>query len=161
MSGKKVNAVAKVEESTIKIPTSPKEVPATIEALKAQLAILKGSEDKEVSTDIAYDHRNIKDIPKVSDLLAISSSIKARSAAFNVEVKAFGLEGQIKPFTQTEKTAEEWDVILKKAVNELINKTQIEKLENAIKKLSNHLDAETKLRNELAGIVDDAAGLIS
>ena len=58
--------IAKLEESTIKIPTSPKEVPATIEALKAQLAILKGNEDKEVSTDIAYDHRNIKDIPKVS-----------------------------------------------------------------------------------------------
>ena len=158
----KKNALVNVNENQeIRIPTSAKEVPATIEGLKVRLASLKGNEDVKVSTDITYDHRNIKDITTVSDLLAISASIKARSKAFNEEVVAFGLEGKIKPFTHSEKTAEDWDLILKKAVNELINKTQIKQIEDAISKLSNHLDAETKLKNELAGLVESASGLIS
>lgn len=156
----KSNKLVKTEGS-ITIPTSQKEVPATIEALKAQLATLKGDIKNEISIDIDYNGQNIKNIEKVSELLAISASIKARSKAYREEVVAFGLEGKIEDFKQTDKTAEEWDQILKKAVTELINSSQIKKLENAIEKLSKHLDQETKLKMELESIVGDASKLLA
>lgn len=152
---------AVVVAGNINVPATKAEVPAAIEALKAQLAALKSGIKDEVSTDCSYGSRNIKSVTKVSELLEISSSIKARSAAYDVEVECFDLVGRIKPFMADGKTAAEWDPILKKAAFELLNKAQIEKLENAIKKLSNHVSEEEKLQNELKDIMTNASELIS
>lgn len=50
----------------------------------------------------------------------------------------------------------EWFQIIDKAKNELINNVQIAKIESAIKSLSKHLDAKTKLEMELKEIMQDA-----
>ena len=67
------------------------------------------------------------------------------------------VDRNIAPFSQTDKTVADWIKIIGKAINELINKSEITRLENAINKLSKHLDAETQLANELAGIMASAS----
>jgi len=137
------------------------DVPGAIEKLEAQLAALKGNRDEEVSLNISYNSTNIKDVATVKELLEISSSINARSAAYAVEAERYGVVAKVRPFMVSEKTAEEWQKIIGKAINELINKKQIETLENAIKKLSKHLDEDTRLQKELAEIMGTASEKIA
>jgi uncharacterized protein YqgV (UPF0045/DUF77 family) len=149
--------MAKQSEKGLMIPKSSKDVPATIKALEEQLAALKGGISAEVSIDIDYNGKNIKNVKTIKELMEISASIHARSAAYNAELKRYGLENKnVAPFTQTEKTVDEWFQIIDKAKNELINNVQIAKIESAIKSLSKHLDAETKLEMELKEIMQDA-----
>ena len=142
----------------ITAPATRDEVPAVIEQLEARLKQLKGNHEDTISLDIRYVgagvNTSIKDVTKVRELMEISASIQARSAAFDVEVARYGLTGKVAPFTVSEKTAADWVKIIDKAAFELINKNEITKLETTIAKLSQHLDAETKLQKELAGIVE-------
>lgn len=150
--------VAVVASGSVFIPTTRDEVPAAIEALKAKLAELKGNSEEKISTDISYNNRNISKVETVSELLEISSAVQSRNKAFNEEITRFKLEGaNVKKFEVSEKNAEDWVKIIAKAINELLNKKQIVKIESAIKELSQHLDAETKLQNTLAGIMGDAS----
>jgi len=139
------------------IPTTKAEVPAAIAALEAKLKELKGDIKNEISTDIIYDTQNIKDITTVKELLAISASIRARSAAYQKEVETYNLQGKVEDFSQTGKTAEEWYAIIQKAIFELINNSQIKIIESSITKLSKYLDEDTRLANELASIMTEAS----
>lgn len=155
-----------VAVATIAAPINKAGVPAVLEQLKAQLKVLKGDVKSTISLNINYSGGagsssiNIKDVSKVSDLLAISSAVQARNAAYNVEVVRYDLVGKIEGFKVSEKTAEEWVAIITKAISELLNKTQISKLEDAITKLSKYEDEETRLARELAEIVGNANSLI-
>ena len=155
-----------VAVATIAAPINKAGVPAVLEQLKAQLKALKGDVKNTISLDINYSTGlggssiNIKSVTKVSDLLTISSAIQARNAAYNEEVVRFDLVGKIEAFKVSEKTAEEWVAIITKAISELLNKTQISKLEDAISKLSKYEDEETRLARELAEIVGNANSLI-
>jgi hypothetical protein len=156
---KKATAVATTNDSVM--PITKADVPAAIEKLEAQLAALRGNRDEEISLNISYNGTNIKDVTTVKELLEISSSINARSAAYAVEAERYNVVAKVRPFMVSEKTAEEWVKIIGKAINELINKKQIETLESAIKKMSKHLDEETKLQKELAEIMQLASEKIA
>ena len=107
--------------------------------------------------DISYNGVNISKVDNVSTLVEMSASITSRAAAFNKRTAHYGLTGKLKEFNQSGKTEAEWDAIIGKAINELINKVKIEKLENAIKGLSEFLDEDTKLANKLQSIVADVS----
>lgn len=158
----KKTAVATAQTAGLMIPTTKQDVPKAIEILKAQLAAKKGTIDEKVSLDIVYSGKNIKDITSVKELLEISASIHTRAQAYDLELDRYNLkEANIAKFSQSEKSVEDWVKIISKAVNELINKSEITRLENAITKLSKHLDAETQLANELADIMNSAQEAIN
>jgi hypothetical protein len=153
----KTKTVAKNTTTAVQAPKTAKDVPATIEFLKAQLAQLKGNAEEKISLDISYNGKNIKTVDTVSELLQISASLHARETAYKAEVVRYGLENaNIQPFSEEKKSIEEWNKIIAKAIHELINSKQIQKIENAIKELSKHLDAETQLANTLASVMEGA-----
>jgi hypothetical protein len=132
-------------------------VPALIKHLEDQLDALQGKTDKSISTDVVYNGTNISKITKLAELLEISASIHARGKAYQEEVKRYGLsDKRVASFKTNERTVEEWSAIIAKAINELLNSKQITQLKDSIAKLSNHVDAETKLQRELAGIMNSA-----
>ena len=154
-------AVSTINTAALMVPTTKADVPQAIEMLKAQLAAKKGNIDETISLDISYNGKNIKNVDSVKELMEISASINARAAAYQVELVRYGLDkANIAAFSVSDKTAEEWIKIIGKASNELINKSEITRLENAITKLSKHLDAETQLANELAEIMSTASEAI-
>lgn len=155
---KKTTAVAKVSTG---LELTPENVTATINKLKAQLETLKKGVPEALSLDITYNGTNIKNVTKVSELLEISASIHARNEAYNTEAKRYGVEGKVKEFTVSDKTASQWKEIIDKAIFELVNKKQIEQIEAAIKKLSKFEDEKTQLQREFEGIVGSASELLS
>lgn len=155
---KKTTAVAKAAQG---LELTPENVTATIDKLKAQLLTLKKGVPESLSLDISYNGTNIKNVTKVSELLEISASIHARNEAYNVEAKRYGVDGKVKHFTVSEKTASQWKEIIDKAIFELVNKKQIEQIESAIKKLSKFEDEKTQLQREFEGIVGSASELLS
>lgn len=163
----KKNALAKTGTTTdLALPLDKAGVTKMIDTFKAQLADLKKGAPEAVSLDINYvasngGSINIKNVTKISELLEISSSINARSNAYDAEVKRYELEGKVKPFSVSEKTAAEWVEIIDKAIFELVNKTKIEKLEKAIKDLSEFEDEQTKFQRKISGIVEGATELLS
>lgn len=159
---KKTTAVAKVSTG---LELTPENVTATINKLKAQLETLKKGVPEALSLDINVSWgggtTNIKNVNKVSELLEISASIHARNEAYNTEAKRYGVEGKVKEFTVSDKTASQWKEIIDKAIFELVNKKQIEQIEAAIKKLSKFEDEKTQLQREFEGIVGSASELLS
>lgn len=156
------STAAKVTTSTgMAVPLDKSEVTSLVDKFKAQLAELKKGAPEAVSTDISYNGVNIKNVAKITELLEISASINARSAAYDAETARYNVVGKVKPFMTTEKTAAEWVEIIQKAIFELINKKQIEKLEDAIKKLSKFEDEQTKFQREIGSIMDGATELLS
>lgn len=154
----KTTAVSKTAISKVDgISLTKDNVPSLIEHLEKQLEALEGNTDKSVSTDVTYYGTNISKVTKVSELLEISASIHARGKAYQEEIKRYNLgDKRIAPFKTNERTVEEWSNIIDKAINELLNSKQIAQLKDSIAKLSNHVDAETKLQRELAGIMNAA-----
>lgn len=157
----KSTAVAKATTTGVSIPLDKSEVTSLVEKFKAQLAELKKGAPEAISLDIEYNGTNVKSVTKVTELLEMSASINARSVAYDVEAKRYEVAGKVKPFMVSEKTAAEWVEIIRKAIFELINKKQIEKLEDAIKKLSKFEDEQTKFQREIGGIMEGAAELLS
>jgi len=158
----KSTAVSTVTTSTgLTVPLDKSEVTSLVDKFKAQLAELKKGMPEAVSLDISYNGTTIKNVTKVTELLEISASVNARSAAYDVEAKRYNVTGKVKAFMVSEKTAPEWVEIIEKAIFELINKKQIEKLEDAIKKLSKFEDEQTKFQREIGGIMEGAAELLS
>lgn len=157
---KKSTGVSKTTTG-VTIPLDKSEVTSLVDKFKAQLAELKKGMPEAVSLDISYNGTTIKNVTKVTELLEISASVNARSAAYDIEAKRYDVAGKVKPFMVSEKTATEWVEIIQKAIFELINKKQIEKLEDAIKKLSKFEDEQTKFQREIGGIMEGAAELLS
>jgi hypothetical protein len=160
---KKTTAVAK---TTPTLELTPENVTSTIDNLRAQLAKLKSNVSETVSTDISYTFGNgssvnIKDVTKVGELLEISSSIEARSSAYDRAAIRHKVEGKVKPFSQNDKNFDQWMEIIDKAIFELINKKQIEQIESAIKRLSKFEDEKTQLQREFEGIVGSASELLA
>lgn len=148
--------------TALTVPTTKADVPGTIKLLQEKLDSLKGTKEDKVSLDISYNGINIKNVKTVGELLEISSSVHARAAAYNAEIVRYKLtDMNIKAFTVSDKTSEEWAKVIDKAIFELINSSEIAKLESAIKKLSNHLDEATKFQNELAEIMAGAGEAIA
>ena len=148
--------------TALTVPATRADVPATIALLQEKLNSLKGTKEDAVSLDISYNGSNVKNIKTVGELLEISSSVHARAAAYNAEIARYKLtDMNIKAFTVSDKTAEEWAKVIDKAIFELINRSEIEKLESAIKRLSTHLDEATKFQNELKEIMEGAGAAIA
>jgi hypothetical protein len=158
MAKKETTAVATVGSG---IELTPANVTSTINDLKAKLQSLRSSAPEAVSLDIDYNGTTIKNVTKVSELLEISASIHARSAAYDAEIERFNLKGKVKAFSHSEKTVAQWEEIIEKAIFELVNKKQIEQIESAIKKLSKFEDEKTQLQREFDSIVGNASELLS
>ena len=158
MAKKATTAVATVGSG---IELTPANVTSTINDLKAKLQTLRSSAPEAVSLEIDYNGTTIKNVTKVSELLEISASIHARSAAYDSEIERFNLKGKVKAFSHSEKTVTQWEEIIEKAIFELVNKKQIEQIENAIKKLSKFEDEKTQLQREFDSIVGNASELLS
>lgn len=157
------SAPALMTPVSLPAPTTAQEVPATIEKLKQLLADLEGTNDATISTDICYTGNgsvNIKNVTEVTELLKISSSIRARSEAFEKEAEIYNMDGVVEKFSQDGKTAEQWYLIIGKAINELVNAVKIKNIKETIAELSEHLDAETRLKNTLANATNRISNLI-
>jgi len=147
------------------VALTPENVTSTIDGLKAKLAQLRSSAPEAVSLDIEINwgggNTNIKNVDKVTTLLEISSSIHARAKAYDEEVERYNLTGKVKEFTTGTKSVAQWKEIIEKAIFELVNKKQIEQIENAIKKLSKFEDEKTQLQREFDSIVGSSSELLS
>ena len=162
MATKKLSTAPAVKTTTeLSNPLDRSQVTLLLEKLKSELAELKKGSKEAVSTNIDYNGTNIKDVTTIGELLEISSSVNARSAAYDVETSRYKVAGKVKAFTVSEKTAPEWVEIIDKAIFELINKKEIEKRESAIQKLSKFEDEQTKFQREISGIMQDASELLS
>lgn len=157
MSTKKTKTAVATVSSSNGIALTKENVPALISQLESQLEALEGNVDKTVSTDVMYNGQNISKVEKVSTLLEISASIHAREKAYSEEISRYDLGSKnVAKFKTEDRTASEWSAIISKAINELLNAKAIKNLRDSISKLSNHVDAETKLQRELAGIMQNA-----
>lgn len=156
-------AQVKEEQQVMLAPKTAQDIPATIEALKKQLAALKGTKDEEVKTDVQYDDStNIKQVTSVKKLLEIMSSIRSREAAYQRELIRYPqLADKIAAWDHKGKSLNQWQKIIDKAVNELFNKAQIEKIQGAISQLEEHLSAEDKLKKTLDNVYNSATSLIN
>ncbi len=135
--------------------TTQSDVPAIIEQLKQKLAALNGGEEESVSLDISYSNgKNIKSITSVKELLEISSSIRARSEAYDREVERYSLTGRVEKFLISEKSVAHWEKVIGKAIVSLINAKEVEQIEQAIKDLSEYLDNDTKIQNKIKSIIE-------
>ena len=148
--------VATKTTTSIAIPRTQKDVPATIEFLKAQLAALKGTSDENISLDVNYNSTRIKDVKSLSELLEIDSALEARAKAYDEAIARHNLQDKAAGFTHNKIGIEKWRLIMSKAINQLINDEQIKQLEEAITELSKHLDAETRLQQTLSKIMNKA-----
>lgn len=133
------------------------DIPALIAKLKEELTELKSGVDEKISLDIMYGNTKIKGVKTVQELVEIRASLKKRAVAYEEELVDLKLNGKVVSFTQSGKNLKEWLQIIDKGIFELINKEEITKRESVIKKLSNHLDEETKLKNELAEIAGEVS----
>lgn len=160
MSSKKSNQIvpAVKQNVAISIPKTEKDIPTTINQLKELLKKAKNNAPEEVSLDIDYPGvGNIKNVTSLRTLASVFASIKARSAAQDNQLVHFGINlEEVKPFTESGKTVEEWEQIISKAIYEIKNKVTIQNLENSIKELEQHLSAEEKLKKTLENIVKNS-----
>ena len=139
--------------TALSVASLKEQVPQMIETLKEKLKSLKGDVEEKISTNVDYEGQKISEIKEVSRLLQTSARIHAMEKAYNEEIARYNLQKKpIKKFAPEDKTVAQWEQIIAKAINDLINKTEIEKVEDAIKKLSTHLSEETRIENELKGI---------
>lgn len=135
--------------------TTQSDVPAIIEQLKSKLAALNGGEEESVSLDIVYSNgKNIKSITSVKELLEISSSIRARSDAYDKEVERYSLTGRVEKFLISEKSVAHWEKVIGKAIVSLINAKEVEQIKQSIKDLSEYLDNDTKIQNKIKSIIE-------
>ena len=153
------NEVA-VSTQVITAPKTKEEVPAVLEALRAQLKALKGDTKDDISLNIEYEDTCIKDVETVKELILISMSIRNKSKVYDEELAFYNLTGKVEPFNPSGKTVAQWEQIIGKAINELINKKQIKNLEETIKELSQFEDENTKLARKLEEITSKASQLI-
>jgi hypothetical protein len=137
------------------IPTTPDQIPDAINHLKELLKKAKGNAPEEISLEVDYPGEgSIKNVTSIRKLAAISASIKARAKAQDDELVHYGIDlNEVKPFTESGKTVQEWNQIISKAIYEIKNKSKIEKLEKSIKELEQHLSAEEKLKKTLSNIM--------
>lgn len=154
----KSTSVAVVEEKQFFVPKTAQDVPKAIEALKAQLKSLKGNVEESISLDITFSGNNVKDVKTVKELLNMSAILHAKEEAYSKEVVRYGLEkANLEGFSESGKSLSHWEKVIEKAIFELTNNVKIKHLESAINKLSQHLDAETKLQNDLESIMSLAS----
>lgn len=157
-SKKATTGVAVVEAKQFFVPKTAQDVPKAIEALKAQLKGLKGNVEESISLDITFGSTNVKDVKTVKELLNMSAILHAKEEAYNKEVVRYGLQNaNLSEFSENGKTLEHWEKVFEKAIFELTNNVKIKQIEQAISKLSQHLDAETKLQNDLESIMSLAS----
>lgn len=151
---KSTTALATSSTMSLEKPTQA-DVPAIIEQLKQKLAALNGGEEESISLDIVYSNgKNIKSITSVKELLEISSSIRARSDAYDREVERYNLVGRVEKFQISDRSVAHWDKVIGKAIVSLINAKEVEQIKQAIKDLSEYLDNDTKIQNKIKSIIE-------
>jgi len=160
MAKAKSTTIAPIAANTSVVMTS-KDVPNKIAELQAIKEKLQGNFKENISLDISYGDVHIGKCLSVGKLLEISSAVRARNKAYKEEASVYNVQESVAPLKISDKTEEQWYEILGKAIHELLNKKQLEKINSAIKELETHLDAETKLQRTLAGILDLATAPIN
>ena len=149
-------------------PETQAELPLKLEQLRTLLASKKGVTDKTVSLDINYNGKQIKDITSVGELMEISASIDTRYNAYNSALdrlnKSLAEEelpkANVVGWSQSNKNYVEWMAIIHKAAIELINKVEINIIEETIKDLEECLSADDKLAAKRKDAMSKMAALI-
>lgn len=158
MAKSKSGEVVVASTTSIIIPTSAEQIPAVIEQLKATLKELQGDTDKEISLEISLGGKKVKDYDKVSDLLELSARLHAMQTAYDEEIERYNLgKLNIKKWSIEGVGIKHVEKVIDKGIRTLVNKKQIEKIQNSIDKLSQHLSAEERLKADLASIMGTAA----
>ena len=136
-------------------------VPQLIATLEARRKELTGPEEDNVDLSSQYDGESISSITTVSKLLEISASVHARKLNYDQEIKRYGLEDKnIAPFSTFGKSVEQWERIIEKAIKTLINKVELEKVENALRDLSEFESEEAKLARRMEQVFKSATSVI-
>lgn len=147
----KADLAAQTEELKNKIPQ-------LVAEQKEYLKSLKGDEkDQTVSLEIDYNGTTISSVEKVSELVEIEASIKAREAAYTTVLNSRGLQDKVVAWSHNEKSLEHWGHVLDKAFKKLVNKAEIALVEQRIKDLEVHLSEEAKMKATLEGLIKAGA----
>jgi hypothetical protein len=137
-------------------------IPQLVAEQKEYLKSLKGDEkDVTVSLDIEYSGTTISSIEKVSELIEIEASIKAREAAYTSVLTSRGLQEKVVAWSHSEKGIEHWALVLDKAFKKLVNKAEIALVEQRIKDLEVHLSEEAKMKATLEKLIQAGAVKLS
>jgi phage shock protein A len=147
VSTSKAELAAQTEELKNKIPQ-------LVAEQEAYLKTLKGDEkDATVSLDIEYSGTAISSIEKVSELIEIEASIKAREAAYTNVLNSRGLEEKVVAWSHGSHNIEHWSKVLDKAYNKLVNKAEIALVEERLEQLKQHLSEEAKMKATLEKLI--------
>jgi hypothetical protein len=147
VTASKADLAAQTEELKNKIPQ-------LVAEQKEYLKSLKGDEkDVTVSLDIDYNGTTISSIEKVSELVEIEASIKARESAYTAVLVSRGLEDKVVAWSCADKGIEHWCKVLDKAYNKIVNKAEIALVEQRIKDLEVHLSEEAKMKATLEKLI--------
>ena len=154
--------MAKKQELPATNTTFTKEnVPQLIATLEARRKELTGPEEDNVDLSSKYDGEEISSIKTVSRLLEVSASVHARKTQYDQEIKRYGLEDKnIAPFSTFGKSVEQWEKVIEKAIKTLINKVELEKVESALKDLSEFESEEAKLARRMEQVFKSATSVI-
>ena len=129
-------------------------VPDMLSSLQKQLKDVRTKTDDGISLDVDYNGVRISRVTKVKELIEIGASAKAVSEAYNKYRKQNGMEDLVVEWTHSDKTAEEWDAIIRKAITLIVNESKEAQLESAISQLEECLDAETKKQMKIKAILE-------
>lgn len=130
-----------------------------LELIEEQENILSKLRRKEPSLtplNLNYDGFLIHNVKKASVLVEIEASIFAREAAYTSVLKKRGLEDTVVGWSQSNLNIMDWEKVLDKAFDNLINQTKIALVKDIIKLLKKHLTEETKLKTTLEKLLQSA-----
>ena len=162
MTKKKEVSVATTDGTStdLVVPQTTKDVPNAIAKLKELRDSMVSKENKEISLDVTYEGRKIKDIKTATELLEISAAAHSRNDVFEKALERHNMKGKVKTFQIEGHSIGHWDKVLNKALFELENRVKIKQIDDAISKLEERLDEDTKLQNDMQKIMANASKLL-
>lgn len=155
--------MAKKEETLVtldNVEMSKKGVPAMLKIVEEQIKQLRGNEPKTNRTTKAPDGfpKSVNECTTVDDLIKMHSFIVAKDKFYQDSVKALGLNPKNYPTKISGYSVKTWIDDIKFRLNEVKNKTKLEKLNKVKSLLERNLSEEEKFKKEMqemAEIVKD------
>lgn len=130
------------------------DIPGMLEKVTAQLAALtKTTNESKPTTGVCLSgFGKIEDIHDVQTLIKALGSVSGKEKSFKDTVKAEKFTFALKPLLLDGFTPDEWRISIKDRINAVINKVQIENLQNIKTTLEANLSAKDKLAKDLENI---------
>ena len=128
------------------VPTMLENVNAKIKALKVEI-----KEDNKITSSLP-GFGNVGDIDTVEKLVEAQSMIDTKEDAYKKAAKKMKVDVKKFPFSIGNHSAKEWGIYIQSRVSYVVNKVQIDILEEAKTKLESHLSEDMRLAKDLGAI---------